>query len=69
MADAPEAAGAPAAAELPEDVSSLLDEITVATGIKDREARRIARRGVQELLANLVSAPVEKIDKALIEHA
>jgi len=67
MADAPETAGAPAAAELPEDVSSLLDEITVATGIKDREAKRIARRGVQELLANLVSAPVEKIDKALID--
>ena len=69
MADAPEAAGAPAAAELPEDVSSLLDEITVATGIKDREAKRIARRGVQELLANLVSAPVEKIDKALIDES
>ena len=67
MADAPEAAGAPAEAELPEDVSSLLDEITVATGIKDREAKRIARRGVQELLANLVAAPVEKIDKALID--
>jgi type VI secretion system protein ImpC len=67
MADAPEAAQAPAAAELPEDVSSLLDEITVATGIKDKEAKRIARRGVQELLANLVAAPVEKIDKALVD--
>jgi type VI secretion system protein ImpC len=67
MADAPDAAQAPAAEELPEDVSSLLDEITVATGIKDREAKRIARRGVQELLANLVAAPVEKIDKALID--
>ena len=67
MADAPEAAQAPAAAALPEDVSSLLDEITVATGIKDKEAKRIARRGVQELLANLVAAPVEKIDKALID--
>ena len=67
MADAPEAAQAPAAAELPEDVSSLLDEITVATGIKDQAAKRIARRGVQELLANLVAAPVEKIDKALVD--
>ena len=45
----------------------MLDEITVATGIKDAEAKRIARRGVEELLANLVSAPVEKIDKALID--
>lgn len=65
MADAPEAAAAPQ--ELPEDVSSLLDEITVATGIKDEEAKRVARRGVQELLANLVSSPAEKIDKALID--
>ena len=67
MADAPEAAQTSAARELPEDVSSMLDEITVATGIKDAEAKRIARRGVEELLANLVSAPVEKIDKALID--
>ncbi|MBU0638120.1 MAG: type VI secretion system contractile sheath large subunit [Planctomycetes bacterium] len=65
MSDAPEAAQS--AQALPEDVTSLLDEITVATGIKDHEAKRIARRGVQELLANLVSAPVEKIDKALID--
>jgi type VI secretion system protein ImpC len=64
MADAPEAAQA---AALPDDVSSLLDEITVATGIKDKEAQRVARRGVQELLTNLVAAPVEKIDKALID--
>ena len=67
MADAPEASQAAAAQELPEDVSSLLDEITVATGIKDKEARRIARRGVQELLGNLVAAPDQKIDKALID--
>jgi len=67
MADAPQTAQAPVAAALPEDVSSLLDEITVATGIKDQEAKRIARRGVQELLANLVSAPAERIDKALID--
>ena len=60
MADAPDAAQAPAARELPDDVSSLLDEITVATGIKDAEAKRIARRGVEELLANLVSAPSKK---------
>lgn len=67
MAEAPDAAQAPAVQELPDDVSSLLDEITVATGIKDKEARRIARRGVQELLANLVAAPEERIDKALID--
>lgn len=67
MADAPQAAQAGAAQALPEDVSSLLDEITVATGIKDQEAARIARRGVQELLANLVSVPAEKVDKALID--
>jgi len=65
MADAPEAAQA--AQELPEDVMSMLDEITVATGIKDEGAKRIARRGVQELLANLVSSPDQKIDKALID--
>lgn len=46
---------------------SMLDEITVATGIKDEGAKRIARRGVQELLANLVSSPDQKIDKALID--
>ncbi|MFH1748013.1 MAG: type VI secretion system contractile sheath large subunit [Planctomycetota bacterium] len=67
MSDTPEAASAPAVRELPDDVSSLLDEITVATGIKDAEARRIARRGVEELLSNLVSAPEQKIDKALID--
>ncbi len=67
MADAPDAAQAAAPQELPEDVSSLLDEITVATGIKDKEAQRVARRGVQELLANLVTTPAEKIDKALID--
>lgn len=65
MADAPEAQAAEAA--MPEDVVSLLDEITVATGIKDKEARRVARRGVQELLSNLFSSPAEKIDKALID--
>jgi type VI secretion system protein ImpC len=65
MADAPEAQAA--AAEMPEEVASLLDEITVATGIKDKEAKRVARRGVQELLSNLFTAPAEKIDKALID--
>ncbi len=65
MADAPQAAQQEQ--QLPDDVSSLLDEITVATGIKDEQAKRVARRGVQELLANLVSSPAEKIDKALID--
>lgn len=65
MADAPEAAAAPQ--ELPDDVASLLDEITVATGIKDKEAQRIARRGVQDLLGKLVSSPAQKVDKALID--
>lgn len=64
MAEAPQAAQ-PAA--LPDDIASLLDEITVSTGIKDVEAKRVARRGVQELLANLVSSPAERIDKALID--
>ncbi len=67
MADAPNAAQAAAAKELPADVSSLLDEITTSTGIKDAEAKRIARRGVEQLLANLVSAPKERIDKALLD--
>jgi type VI secretion system protein ImpC len=65
MADAPEAAAAQQ--ELPDDVASLLDEITVATGIKDKEAQRIARRGVQDLLGKLVSSPAQKVDKALID--
>ena len=65
MADAPQAAQS--AQEMPAEISSLLDEITVATGIKDKEAQRVARRGVQELLANLISAPAERIDKALID--
>ena len=64
MADAPQAA---APQELPDDIASLLDEITVATGIKDEAAKRVARRGVQELLANLVSSPEQKVDKALID--
>lgn len=64
MAEAPQAA---ASAALPEDVASMLDEITVATGIKDEEAKRVARRGVQELITQLVSSPAEKIDKALID--
>jgi type VI secretion system protein ImpC len=67
MADAPNAAQAAAAKELPADVSSLLDEITTSTGIKDAEAKRIARRGVEQLLSNLVSAPKERIDKALLD--
>lgn len=67
MADAPEAASTQAAAELPEDVTSLLDDITVSTGIKDAEAQRIARRGVQELLSSLVKSPAEKIDKAYVD--
>lgn len=65
MADAPQAAAAQEA--LPEDVTSLLDEITVASGIKDEEARRVARRGVQELIGHLVASPAEKIDKALVD--
>jgi type VI secretion system protein ImpC len=65
MADSPQAEAAQQ--EMPEDVASLLDEITVATGIKDREAKRIARRGVQELLGNLFKQPAEKIDKSLID--
>ncbi len=65
MADAPQAAQAQQ--EMPEEVASLLDEITVATGIKDNEAKRVARRGVQELLGNLFAKPAEKIDKALID--
>jgi len=65
MADAPQAAAGEQA--LPDDVSSLLDEITVASGIKDETARRVARRGVQELLTNLLASPAEKIDKALID--
>jgi type VI secretion system protein ImpC len=65
MADAPQAAQS--AQEMPAEISSLLDEITVATGIKDKEAQRVARRGVQELLSNLLSAPAERIDKALID--
>ena len=65
MADSPQAAEA--AQEMPEDVASLLDDLTVATGIKDRDARRVARRGVEELLGNLFRQPVEKIDKSLID--
>lgn len=64
MADAPQVA-APQA--LPEDVASLLDEITVATGIKDVEAQRIARRGVQDLIRRIVETPDQKVDKALID--
>lgn len=66
MADAPQTAqgAAPGAAQ---EISSILDELTVATGIKDEEARRIARRGVQELLTQLVSQPAQRIDKALID--
>lgn len=65
MAEAPQAAQT--AAQMPAEISSLLDEITVATGIKDLESARIARRGVQELLANLVAQPAERVDKALID--
>ena len=64
MAESPQAAQG---AALPEDIASLLDEITVATGIKDQESARIARRGVQEFLSILVSQPAERIDKALID--
>ncbi|GMU81832.1 MAG: type VI secretion system contractile sheath large subunit [Phycisphaerales bacterium] len=63
MAEAPQQA----AAEMPEDVLSLLDEITVATGIQDQEAKKIARRGVEALLSQLVARPDQKIDKALID--
>lgn len=63
MAEAPQQA----AAEMPEDVLSLLDEITVATGIQDQEAKKIARRGVEALLTQLVARPDQKIDKALID--
>ncbi|MBI5865784.1 MAG: type VI secretion system contractile sheath large subunit, partial [Planctomycetes bacterium] len=65
MSESPQSAQA--ASAMPEEVSSLLDEITVATGIKDVEARRVARRGVEALLAQLVAAPEQKIDKALID--
>lgn len=65
MAEAPQAAAAQAA--LPEDISSLLDEVTVAAGIKDAEANRVARRGVQELLTHLFKSPAEKINKELID--
>lgn len=65
MADAPQAAqGAEAQSD---ELTSLLDEITVASGYKDQESVRIARRGVEELLRNLVSQPAERIDKALID--
>ena len=67
MADAPQSSQAPAEQAWPEDMASLLDEITVATGIKEEEAKRVARRGVQELLGHLVSQPAEKIDKALVD--
>jgi type VI secretion system protein ImpC len=65
MAEAPQSAAASQA--LPDDVSLLLDELTVATDIKDQEAKRIAKRGVQELLGNLLRTPAEKIDKALVD--
>src|SRR5262249_35095996 len=65
MADAPQAGQA--AEAMPEDVLSLLDEITVATGIQDQEAKKIARRGVEALLSQLVAKPDQKIDKALID--
>lgn len=63
MAEAPQQA----AAAMPDDVVSLLDEITVATGIQDQEAKKIARRGVEALLSQLVAKPDQKIDKALID--
>ncbi len=66
MADSPQAASQSAEAYSPE-VTALLDEITVATGIKDREAARVAQRGVKELLSQLFRSPTEKIDKALID--
>lgn len=65
MADSPQTAAS--AAEMPAEVTSLLDELTVATGTKDAEAARVARRGIQELLANVVASPGQKIDKALID--
>src|SRR5438128_371543 len=64
MAEAPQATQAQA---MPEDVSSLLDQITTATDIQDRDAQRVARRGVQELLGHLLKSPAQKIDKALID--
>lgn len=63
MAEAPQQAQT----AMPEDVSSLLDEITVASGYQDAESKRMARRGVEALLANLVTSPAEKIDKALVD--
>lgn len=65
MADAPQAQAA--SQELSSDVLSILDDITVASGIKDDSAKRIARKGVQELLVNLFKTPSDKIDKALID--
>jgi type VI secretion system protein ImpC len=65
MAEAPQQAAG--AAGLSEEVTSLLDEMTVATGIQDTEAKRIARRGIQELLTHLVAGPEVKVDKALVD--
>ncbi len=66
MADTPQAqAAAPEA--MSEEMVSLLDDITMASGIQDREAQRIARKGVHQLLKNLVTVPGQKIDKALID--
>ncbi len=67
MAEAPQAAQSPDVSAMPEDIASLLDELTVSTGIKDQEAQRVAHRGVQALLANLVAHPTERIDKALLD--
>ncbi len=64
MADAPQSA---ASQPLSEDVSSLLEELTTATGTTDLEAKRVAKRGVQELLSHLLRTPSDKIDKALVD--
>ncbi|MDX2198385.1 MAG: type VI secretion system contractile sheath large subunit [Phycisphaerae bacterium] len=65
MAEAPQSGQQPQAES--QDIASLLDEITVAAGIKDEESRLKARRGVKEFLAKVVATPGEKIDKALVD--
>jgi len=68
MADAPDAARAPAEHELPEDLSAVLDECVVASrAARDDETKRMYRRAVEEFLRRVVATPEVKIDKALID--
>ena len=66
MADAPQAATQQQ--QMPEDMDALLDQLTTATGIQDVEAKRVARKGVEALIAQIVNQPAERIDKALVDH-